>query len=51
MSHLFEQTQNRVNCSQNDLCDALTTRIEKMAAYFGREIGRASCRERVFKDV
>ncbi len=42
MSHLFEQTQNRVNCSQNELCDALTTRIEKMAAYFGRACGMDS---------
>ena len=42
MSLLIEQTQNRQSCSQNEICDALTTRIEKMAAYFGRACGMDS---------
>src|SRR5260370_6809806 len=39
MVSVLELAKDSATCSQTRLIDALTSRIEKMAAYFGRQCG------------
>lgn len=39
MVSVLERAENSATCSQTRLIEALTSRIEKMAAYFGRQCG------------